>query len=211
MNIDSDNSRLRGLWRGKCKDTGAFAGVWVTGLYVRRWNKFWSRWSAYILRLDEQGMITGEFEVMPETLGACVGFCDIDETPIFEGDILKSGNNIYGVVNWNNGIAGFVLPINDDMYSNLRFIDVWQNKIKVAGNIYDNPELLEEDTKEEAPKLLWKDNSWKDEMRKAGLDEETIEFIDAAGNTDVANAATESLTRGQRQKAAGAKLGKDFV
>lgn len=178
MDINSDYNRLRGLWRGKCKDTGAFSGVWIIGLYQRRWDNFWSRWLSYIHRFDDIGNSTGVFEVDPETVGACVGFCDIDGKPIFEGDILKSENS-YNAVIWNNDIASFVLSDGDDLYAPLCALDVQQNKIKVVGNIYDNPELLKKREDGKEPCMVNYD-VWKVIAKElCGFDDETIAKLDA--------------------------------
>jgi len=85
----------------------------------------------------------GQYEEMhvidPDTLGQCTGLPDCNKKLIFEGDILKSQNQIIRVV-WNCENAAFDL-INKYCGSyRARAI----LKCEVIGNIHDNPELLRE-------------------------------------------------------------------
>lgn len=83
-------------------------------------------------------------EVIPETVGMFTGLTDKSGTKIFEGDIVRYGDTIHEVVfEQRNGTAYFGLAYSKNEtlpfghYQDLR-------QIEVIGNIYDNPELLED-------------------------------------------------------------------
>ena len=78
------------------------------------------------------------------TLNQCIGLKDDDGKLIFEGDIIRvfhlsgtmQGNIFFDVVKWNNLRHRFDTE-------NHGIIDE-DDVLKVVGNIYENPELLEE-------------------------------------------------------------------
>ena len=83
-------------------------------------------------------------EVIPETVGQFTGLIDKNGKKIFEGDIVRYGDTIHEVVfEQRNGTAYFGLVYSEaetlpfGHYQDLR-------QIEVIGNIYDNPELLED-------------------------------------------------------------------
>ena len=67
-----------------------------------------------------------------------IGLKDFDEVEIYEGDILEGENGYQGVVIFENGM--FLVDTSYGIY----FLNLERN-IRVIGNKYENPELLEEE------------------------------------------------------------------
>ena len=81
------------------------------------------------------------FEVDSETVCQYTGRTDRNGRQIFERDILKIGNEFYTVV-WDEDMAGYTLAqCGVSMFS---FGGFFEEDMEVAGNIVDNPELIEE-------------------------------------------------------------------
>ena len=81
------------------------------------------------------------FEVDSETVCQYTGRTDRNGRQIFERDILKIGNEFYTVV-WDEDMAGYTLAqCGVSMFS---FGGFFEEDMEVAGNIFDNPELIEE-------------------------------------------------------------------
>lgn len=126
------------LFRGKRKDNGE----WAEGslLYDREQN---------------EGFIAEDFEaraaylreVIPETVGQYTGLTDKNEKKIFEGDIIKAQDDVFGSP-FCDGIKGkvvyeetaFFIEPEDPMESQWLFNEC--AVYEVIGNIHDNPELL---------------------------------------------------------------------
>lgn len=88
--------------------------------------------------------VFSKHSVYSDTLGQYTGVTDKNGTKIFEGDIVRYGDTIHEVVfEQRNGTAYFGLAYSKNEtlpfghYQDLR-------QIEVIGNIYDNPELLED-------------------------------------------------------------------
>jgi len=80
-------------------------------------------------------------EVIPRTIGQFIGLHDINKVEIYEDDIIDNGYDKW-IVKFDNGSFYAIKP---DMSS---FLDLSREtinyyEIKVIGNIFDNPELLE--------------------------------------------------------------------
>lgn len=77
------------------------------------------------------------------TVGQYTGSTDKNGTKIFEGDIVKrywlAENHIY-TIDYDNGLASFIGQRN----ANYTTFDCDATELEIIGNIYDNPELLEE-------------------------------------------------------------------
>jgi len=133
------------LFRGKMKDNNK----WVYGDYLHTENR------AYVQPPNSKGIVDGQFsmvmiEVIPETVGQYTGVKDKNGEKIFEGDLITfhteyemDNDDVWYekepyLVKWDNEIAGF-----EPFYLNGR----WRCDIvnlKIVGNKWDNPELLEE-------------------------------------------------------------------
>ena len=96
--------------------------------------------------------------VDPKTVGQYTGLKDKNGKEVFEGDILKTDKFI-GVIEYNDIVAALVVKINDstDNYYHWSFLnegDITRNSqlqyTERIGNIYENPELLDESLKEHA-------------------------------------------------------------
>ena len=70
------------------------------------------------------------------------GLKDKNDKEIYEGDILKCDDDKLRQITWYELGAGWRVGINDkDTYFN--GLGVYANTFQVLGNIYENPELLE--------------------------------------------------------------------
>lgn len=121
------------LFRGKRVDNGE----WVYGSFDKCYGKNEEVIHYYIAGLRQNE----EWEIIPETVGQYTGLTDKNGKNIFEGDIVSVFEGIIQkVVNENsryafhnsNEICCYVLSI------------CKSKDIEVIGNIYDNPEFLEE-------------------------------------------------------------------
>lgn len=124
------------LFRGKRKDNEE----WV---YGDLWcNPYRKRVVCIVSPINNQGT-TGGNEVDTETVGQYTGLTDRNGTKIFEGDILRFGDDgeysNYEVVWFGNRweVVGCGTNSADDL--DLFFCE----HSVIIGNIYDNPELLE--------------------------------------------------------------------
>lgn len=115
------------LFRGKHISDGK----WIYGVPVP--NSF----TTCIFKLmDDIGELRG-FEVYPLTIGQFTGLTDKNGMTIFEGDIVKNIDGVY-IVKYCESLTRFAL-VHNGMISGRPI-----SSGTVIGNIYDNPELLEE-------------------------------------------------------------------
>lgn len=135
------------LFRGKTKK-----GEWIYGFYMNEGVKD-------IIVDTTRGSLGFGLEVDGETVGQYTGLVDKNGTKIFEGDIVKFTDTTF----WYSQIGGVCFDkgsfcILYELYGQKQLhrigkTDKWQDmgasgtttySYKVIGNIYDNPELLEE-------------------------------------------------------------------
>ena len=142
-----------GIYRGKRVDNEE----WREGyLYINPYNQ-----KTYIIDSKNSGIfpqvgevnsgIVGFYEVIPETVGQYTGEKDKNGKKIWEGDIVKGYSfkepfikeqktEIYGIVTYHDGcfvVDWQELPEGFKTYPSI-------TNTYLAGNIFDNPELLEE-------------------------------------------------------------------
>ena len=96
--------------------------------------------------------LEGEFLIDPKTVCQYTGLTDKNGRKIFEGDIVRYTDEVIGKekvdeVKYNETHSAFCRLHKGKMGLQYLFIDECiANKCEVIGNIFDNPELLEEGT-----------------------------------------------------------------
>ena len=135
------------LFRGKRKDNRG----WVFGYYAIIGDKhaIIKKEMETYLACDhnyEKRVGSEVVQVIPQTVGQFTGFYDKNGFRIFDGDILRSRYDednpddvSYELVQWEgNGWYSGKVNIEDDLRQ-----DMLTEYSELAGNIWDNPELLE--------------------------------------------------------------------
>lgn len=109
---------------------------WVEGYYIFDGTHWIERMS------EEYPDHTESILINPETLGEFIGRCDKNGKKMFEGDIIKAKmTDKYTIVfNGCSFMGEYTSPITGITIR----IDLLKDDWEVIGNIYDNPELLEE-------------------------------------------------------------------
>lgn len=153
------------LFRGKSINTKA---NWIYGYGVYD-EGFYSKMVTYDDSFEDEDFVNYNFfkyeDVISETVGQFTGLCDKNGTKIFEGDIVKfkcqlgENEGLYT----KNGTLCFIGEIvfeysmfsarknNENggkdylrLYSMIEQVDFYGGSIEVIGNIFDNPELMED-------------------------------------------------------------------
>ena len=129
------------LFRGKRIDNGE----WVYGYVFKSWEQVFIQWGT-------TNGIPNMVEADPKTVSEITGRHDKNGKEIYEGDVMKSRFVSRGiaddiqVVKWNERNAAFeaedLANVNDRL-GKLHPI-WWDQNCEIIGNIYDNPELVEE-------------------------------------------------------------------
>lgn len=94
---------------------------------------------------DINSVDLSSIEVDPETVGQFTGLLDKNGREVYEGDIVKHipRNETY-VCEWTAIHACFTFVENIEYGESYYFQKIDEKKIEIIGNIYDNPELLNE-------------------------------------------------------------------
>ena len=87
--------------------------------------------NATIKNLQDQGMVLMQF----------TGLKDKKGKEIWEGDVVKTGEDFIGVVTFVEGEYVVEIPYANAAELSGEYEALWEPK-KVLGNIYENPELL---------------------------------------------------------------------
>lgn len=74
------------------------------------------------------------------TVEQCTGLKDKNRELIYEGDIVRTDEDGYGHIRWDNELAQFFIAT-EEYYT---FDNIFPSEMEVIGNIHENPELLED-------------------------------------------------------------------
>lgn len=128
-------------FRGKRIDTGE----WVYGDLIENQGRYYIyHATSDTTRVNEDNsiLVLGE-EVAPDTIGQYTGLKDRNGKGVWEGDLLLTPERDIMVAEWQDAkiITRCVRPANPRYVNSLTFAYPVSG---VIGNIYDNPELLED-------------------------------------------------------------------
>lgn len=119
-------------------------GNWVNGLLANKDDKWY---------ISNKAGVPFAYDVRPETICQFTGLTDKNGKKIWENDILKTWDDQYAQVKfglYNTGFAsgdynqGFHAAFSGDSYYRHE-LGYWCKESYVRGNIFDNPELLQEE------------------------------------------------------------------
>ena len=126
-------------------------GEWVEGYVVHK------RGLCFIYDIvNSESCRQNNYEIDQETLCQFTGLCDKNGNKIWENDILKTRSDEYAQVKfgfYGTGFAsgdynqGFYAAFPEDFYYRHE-LGYWCKETYVRGNIFDNPELLQEESNE---------------------------------------------------------------
>ena len=140
------------LFKAKRKDNGE----WIEGYYTE------CRGETFI-GIDTSSMfeifcppVIRWFKVDSETLCRFTGFCDKNGNKIWENDIVNH-NGEYATVKFGTYCSsfdcesynlGFYVDFPEETFYR-KELGYWRRKAEIAGNVFDNPELLQEKSDEQ--------------------------------------------------------------
>lgn len=122
-------------------------GKWIEGYYLR--DQYHLRGKDIIFYRKDSDRFTIYTDIIdPETLCQFTGLCDKNGNKIWENDILMAHldeffpeDTTYEIVEW--GVAGWVTHEANSL--DRQYLDEFDTEhFEVVGNIFDNPELLQE-------------------------------------------------------------------
>ena len=128
-------------------------GKWVEGYYLR--DRYHIGGKDIIFYRKDSDLFTIYTDIIdPETLCQFTGLCDKNGNKIWENDILKAWDDQYAQVKfglYNPGCAireynqGFYVVFSKESFLR-KELGYWCKEFYVRGNIFDNPELLQEES-----------------------------------------------------------------
>lgn len=135
------------LFKGKRKDNGE----WVEGSLITSINRAWissEKTDSQRLRsISNTNAIWRSIEIIPDTICQFTGLCDKNGKRIWESDVVwlvyDGKEHIYQIV-WDDSELDFKATNGEENYgTNYEYL-LCCDEIKVIGNIFDQPELLQE-------------------------------------------------------------------
>ena len=130
-------------------------GKWVEGYYLR--DQYHRSGKDIIFYRKDSDLFTIYTDIIDiETICQFTGLCDKNGNKIWENDILKTWDDQYAQVKfglYNTGFEsgdynqGFYVAFPKDSYYRHE-LGYWCKESYVRGNIFDNPELLQEEPDE---------------------------------------------------------------
>lgn len=133
------------LFKAKRKNNGK----WVDGYYQKRYDLLGNE--EYLIFHADSYTVWEYAEVDPETLCQFTGLCDKNGKRIWENDVVwlvcDRKEHIYQIV-WDNSELDFKATKGEENYgTNYEYL-LCCDEIEVIGNIFDNKELLQEESDE---------------------------------------------------------------
>ena len=122
-------------------------GEWVEGYYQKKYDLLGNE--EHLIFHADSYRVWEYAEIVPETLRQFTGLCDKNGKKIWENDILMANLDesypedvTYKTVEW--GVAGWVTHEANSI--DRQYLDEFDlEHFEVVGNIFDNPELLQEE------------------------------------------------------------------
>lgn len=129
-------------------------GEWVEGYYLRDQYHIGGK-DIIFYRKDSDRFTVYTDIIDPETLCQFTGLCDKNGKKIWENDIVNH-NGEYAQVkfgrycssfDYGNYNFGFYVDFPEETFYR-KELGYWCRKVETAGNVFDNPELLQEESDE---------------------------------------------------------------
>lgn len=117
-------------------------GTWFTGWYYQLQLATEAQ-HRLVLPREKGYQGQSEMDIDPDTLCQFTGLHDANGTPIFQGDIIKDEvGEIYEVC-WYDDLAAFMAEMVCNQKPFMMY-DIDPKNCKIIGNVFDNPELLKQ-------------------------------------------------------------------
>ena len=125
-------------------------GKWVVGNFINHFSTYFKTEERHSIFLPKPENDNGGYwveDIDPETIGQFTGLYDCDGKEIYEGDIVEWEKDglMYVVKFWHGMFYASVEECNDGIFGGFPLHALTEHedrKCKIAGNIFDNPELL---------------------------------------------------------------------